>query len=582
MNPAKLLVNALRTLNIQAVTDQWLSQPIRQAVAQAHNGTPVVGQTRLNLRRTIHDMVGDLCHVVAFEGVTTFQAALLRGQQRGSDLLHEHALEARRHVAPVQRLGGRGNRTTLLVPQHHNQRYFQGIHRELQRGQHGQVGDLAGSADHEDIAEPLVEEDLHRRAGVRTRQHHGLGLLPLLQGNTAAQILVRVVGIAAHETFVAFAQAIPSLLRGLMLAGSHGSIVHRATVIRAMNSPSAASPNLPTGSHSSLPAKLNYWYARNARDLPWRHPDTTPWAILLSEVMSQQTPVARVIPLWQAWLERWPTPADLAEAPRSEILKMWANLGYPRRALRLKECALACVERHGGEVPSDIAELEALPGIGHYTARAVAAFAFGQAVPVVDTNVRRVYRRLVDGRYLQGPARARDLADVASLLPHVDPDPRLVGRQLPPPPQPQPTDTGTGSWEGTNTGTDATSGADRDAANLMCAALMELGALICTAKSPACDQCPLIDDCAWVQAGKPQPTEAEAQAAARRVQKFVGTDRQVRGKIMGLLRKAGEGGVTKKEIDLLWPATEQLERALQSLLDDGLVTRDGATYHLPH
>lgn len=574
MNPAKLLVNALRTLNIQAVTDQWLSQPIRQAVAQAHNGTPVVGQTRLNLRRTIHDMVGDLCHVVAFEGVTTFQAALLRGQQRGSDLLHEHTLETRRHVAPVQRLGGRGNRTTLLVPQHHNQRYFQGIHRELQRGQNRQIGDLAGSPDNEDIAEPLVKEDLHRRAGIGTRQHHSLGLLSLLQGNATAQVLVRVVGITAHETLVAFAQAIPSLLRGQMMAGSHGSIVHRATVIRAMNSPSVDSPDLP--------AKLNAWYARNARDLPWRHPDTTPWAILLSEVMSQQTPVARVIPLWQAWLERWPTPADLAAAPRSEILRMWANLGYPRRALRLKECAIACVERHGGEVPSDIAELEALPGIGHYTARAVAAFAFGQAVPVVDTNVRRVYRRLVDGRYLQGPARARDLADVASLLPHVDPDPRLVGRQLLQPPQSQPTDTGAGTDSCAGGSTATARDADRDAANLMCAALMELGALICTAKSPECEQCPVIDNCAWVQAGKPQPTEAEAQAAAQRVQKFVGTDRQVRGKIMGLLREAGEGGVTKKEIDLLWPATEQLERALQSLLDDGLLTSDGATYQLPH
>lgn len=574
MDVAKLLVNALRTLNIQAVTDQWLSQPIGQAVAQTHNGTPVVGQTRLNLRRTIHDMVGDLCHVVAFEGVTTFHAVLLRGQQRGSDLLHEHALEARRHVAPVQRLGGRSNRAALLMPQHHNQRYFQGVHRELQRGQNRQIGDLAGSPDNEDIAEPLVKEDLHRRAGIGTRQHHSLGLLSLLQGNTTAQVLVGVVGIAAHETLVAFAQAIPSLLRGQMMAGSHGSIVHRATVIRAMNSPSVDSPDLP--------AKLNAWYARNARDLPWRHPDTTPWAILLSEVMSQQTPVARVIPLWRAWLERWPTPADLAAAPRSEILRMWANLGYPRRALRLKECAIACVERHDGAVPHDIAELEALPGIGHYTARAVAAFAFGQAVPVVDTNVRRVYRRLVDGRYLQGPARARDLADVASLLPHVDPDPRLDGRQLLPPPQPQPTDTGTGTDSCAGGSTATARDADRDAANLMCAALMELGALICTAKSPACDQCPVIDDCAWVQAGKPQPTEAEAQAAAQRVQKFVGTDRQVRGKIMGLLREAGEGGVTKKEIDLLWPATEQLERALQSLLDDGLVARDGAKYQLPH
>ena len=343
-----------------------------------------------------------------------------------------------------------------------------------------------------------------------------------------------------------------------------------------MNSPHADSSD----SAAELPAKLNNWYARHARDLPWRHPKTSPWAILLSEVMSQQTPVARVIPLWTAWLERWPTPADLAQAPKSEILRMWANLGYPRRALRLKECAVACVERHGGQVPSDIADLEALPGIGHYTARAVAAFAFGQAVPVVDTNVRRVYRRLVDGRYLQGPARARDLADVASLLPHVDPDPRLVRRHLPRPPHSQPTAHPAGQPTGSTATADAADAAD--AANLMCAALMELGALVCTAKSPACDHCPVVDDCAWVKAGKPQPTEEEAAAAARRVQKFEGTDRQVRGKIMELLRKTGDGGVTKKEIDLLWSGQEQRERALQSLLNDGLVARDEGKYHLPH
>ena len=333
-----------------------------------------------------------------------------------------------------------------------------------------------------------------------------------------------------------------------------------------MNSPHTDSSQRCLRHSEGLPSKLNSWYARHARDLPWRHPNTTPWAILLSEVMSQQTPVARVIPLWQAWLERWPTPADLAEAPKAEVLKMWANLGYPRRALRLRECAIACVERHGGEVPRRIAELEALPGIGSYTARAVAAFAFGQAVPVVDTNVRRVYRRLVDGRFLQGPARARDLADVASLLPYVDPDPRLVGRQLPHSPHSQPS------------ATDSVT----DDANLMCAALMELGALVCTAKNPACDRCPVVDDCAWVNAGKPQPTEAEATAAARRVQKFEGTDRQVRGKIMGLLREAGEGGVTKQEIDLLWPEQEQRERALQSLLVDGLMDCNEGKYHLPH
>lgn len=342
-----------------------------------------------------------------------------------------------------------------------------------------------------------------------------------------------------------------------------------------MNSPAA---DYPATNSQSLPAKLNAWYALHARDLPWRHPDTTPWAILLSEVMSQQTPVARVIPLWQAWLERWPTPVDLAAAPTAEILKMWANLGYPRRALRLKECATACVERHGGAVPSDIAELEALPGIGNYTARAVAAFAFGQAVPVVDTNVRRVYRRLVDGRFLQGPARARDLADVASLLPHVDPDPRLVQCHGSHPSHDQPT-AAPGCTDNADVAPGRTDNAD--AANLMCAALMELGALVCTAKSPSCDQCPVVEDCAWVQAGKPQPTEEEATAAARRVQKFAGTDRQVRGKIMGLLRAAGEGGVSKKEIDLLWADTEQRERALRSLLDDGLVERNGVTYQLP-
>src|SRR5699024_11835329 len=135
--------------------------------------------------------------------------------------------------------------------------------------------------------------------------------------------------------------------------------------------------------------------------------------ILLSEIMSQQTPVARVIPLWEQWLQTWPTPADLADAPTDEILRAWANLGYPRRALRLRECARAIVERHDGTVPSTVAELLALPGIGDYTARAVAAFAFGRAVPVVDTNVRRVHRRLARGQYLQGPAAAADLVDVA-------------------------------------------------------------------------------------------------------------------------------------------------------------------------
>ena len=166
---------------------------------------------------------------------------------------------------------------------------------------------------------------------------------------------------------------------------------------------------------ASLGSLLNDWFHRTARPLPWREPGTSPWAILLSEIMSQQTPVARVEPLWRQWTERWPTPADLADAPVDEVLRAWANLGYPRRALRLRDCARAIVERHDGVVPSDVAELLALPGVGGYPARAVAAFAFGSVVPVVDTNVRRVQRRIVQGEYLQGAAKARDLADVADL-----------------------------------------------------------------------------------------------------------------------------------------------------------------------
>lgn len=311
---------------------------------------------------------------------------------------------------------------------------------------------------------------------------------------------------------------------------------------------------------SRLCADLNHWYAVAGRPLPWRAPDTSAWGVLVSEIMAQQTPVARVIPHWKKWLERWPTPADLADATTAEVLTAWANLGYPRRALRLREAARGCVSDHGGEVPTTIAELEALPGIGSYTARAVAAFAYGQAVPVVDTNVRRVHRRVVQGRFLAGTARARDLLDVADLLPWVDEDPFLVRRhhRLT---DPQPS--------------------LRDDANLMCASLMELGALICTARNPQCDTCPIFHHCAWVAAGQPAPTDEEAAAAAKRVQKFEGTDRQCRGRIMALLRKRGEAGAVWGDIDLLWPDKIQLTRAAESLVADGLVEHAGGTWRLP-
>ena len=139
------------------------------------------------------------------------------------------------------------------------------------------------------------------------------------------------------------------------------------------------------------------FYDRHARDLPWRRPDATPWAVLVSEVMLQQTPVGRVLPVYGRWLERWPRPADLAAEPPGAAIRAWDRLGYPRRALRLHAAAVAITTEYGGTVPSEVESLLRLPGIGEYTARAVAAFAFGTRVPVVDTNVRRVLARVVRG-----------------------------------------------------------------------------------------------------------------------------------------------------------------------------------------
>lgn len=319
---------------------------------------------------------------------------------------------------------------------------------------------------------------------------------------------------------------------------------------------------------SALAADLNHWYGIHGRDLLWRHPDTSPWGILVSEVMSQQTPVRRVEPLWRKWMERWPTPADLAEAPTADVLRQWANLGYPRRALRLQECARACVEKHHGDIPSSVMELEALPGVGSYTARAVAAFAFGQAVPVVDTNVRRVYKRLVKGDFLQGPARARDLRDVAELLPYADWDPSF-SRRHPELPKLSPGPQGDPSL--------------KESANVMCAALMELGATVCTATNPACGDCPVAPRCEWIARGRPTPTEEEQLAAKKRVQKFAGTDRQVRGKIMAQLRERDT--VSAVDLTNIWEDQVQLERCIESLLLDKLIVRvkakSNVMFHLP-
>ncbi len=267
------------------------------------------------------------------------------------------------------------------------------------------------------------------------------------------------------------------------------------------------------------------WFDRHARDLPWRRAESGPWGVLVSEIMLQQTPVARVEPVWYAWLERWPTPATLAADPPAEAIRAWGRLGYPRRALRLHSCANAIVERHGGAVPDDLAALLALPGIGGYTARAVAVFAFGQRQPVVDTNVRRVVARAVAGRPDAGPATtSADLAATAELLPA---EPARAGRAS--------------------------------------AAFMELGALVCTARAPRCHDCPLKGSCAWRLAGRPAP-----DGPTRRRQGYAGTDRQVRGLLLAVLRDT-TGPVARTRLDVVWADAVQRDRALASLLDDGLM-----------
>ena len=266
------------------------------------------------------------------------------------------------------------------------------------------------------------------------------------------------------------------------------------------------------------------WYARHARDLPWRTPGTTPWSVLVSEIMLQQTPVSRVIPAHQAWLDRWPGPAALAAEPPGEAIRQWGRLGYPRRALRLHETATIATVRHGGVVPADREALLQLPGIGSYTAAAVASFAFGQRHAVLDTNVRRVLARLVTGA--PQPATALSVAET-----------RLAESLLP---------------------------AEAAVAARWSVAVMELGALVCTAASPRCGACPVAGQCAWLAAGRP------AETARRRTQRYDGTDRQCRGRLLAVLRDSGDP-VSRDDFDAVWPGQAQLARALDGLVADGLV-----------
>lgn len=286
---------------------------------------------------------------------------------------------------------------------------------------------------------------------------------------------------------------------------------------------------------SPLHAPVLAWYARSARDLPWRRPGTSPWAVLVSEVMLQQTPVARVRPVFEAWVDRWPAPADLAAEPPGEAVRAWGRLGYPRRALRLHAAATVVVSRHAGRLPSTYDDLLALPGVGAYTAAAVMSFAHGGRHAVLDTNVRRVLARVVGGS--EHPAPGLTVAERRSaeaLLPDAAP---VAAR-----------------WA---------------------VAVMELGALVCTARAPACGDCPVREACAWRQAGSPAYA-----GPPRRRQPFAGTDRQVRGLLLAAMRDS-TGPVPAARLDGLWADAEQRTRALEGLVADGLAEVTARGYRLP-
>ncbi|MER0481784.1 A/G-specific adenine glycosylase [Streptomyces sp. Edi2] len=304
----------------------------------------------------------------------------------------------------------------------------------------------------------------------------------------------------------------------------------------ATENASAADAAAGAADGTALHGPVTDWFDEHARDLPWRRPEAGAWGVMVSEFMLQQTPVSRVLPVYEQWLARWPRPADLAAEAPGEAVRAWGRLGYPRRALRLHAAASAIQERHGGDVPREHSQLLALPGVGEYTAAAVASFAYGQRHAVLDTNVRRVFARAVAGR--QFPPNATTAAE------------RKLARQLLP--------------------------EDENLAARWAAATMELGALLCTARAPECGRCPIAARCAWRLAGSPAH-----DGPARRTQTYAGTDRQVRGKLLAVLREA-VAPVPQQALDAVWDEPVQRARALDGLVSDGLVEPlGGGRYRLP-
>ena len=269
--------------------------------------------------------------------------------------------------------------------------------------------------------------------------------------------------------------------------------------------------------------EITSWFKKNKRDLPWRKTDA--WGVLVSEFMLQQTPVNRVLPVYEAWMKRWPTAASLAKATPAEVITAWGRLGYPRRALRLHECAKEITHNFKGKIPESQAELRELPGIGEYTAAAITAFAFEKRSLVLDINIRRLFARLFDG--VETPTQSATKVEKSryeELIPKKDP-------------------------------------------HLWAAATMELGAVICTSQSPKCGICPVAHVCTWRSLDYPKSD------VVKRRQSWHGTDRQCRGTIVQALRE--NEVLTKGQITQLWDVPSQLEKALLTLLDDGLIESRG-------
>lgn len=277
--------------------------------------------------------------------------------------------------------------------------------------------------------------------------------------------------------------------------------------------------------------EITNWFKKNQRDLPWRKTDA--WGVLVSEIMLQQTPVARVLPVYTEWMKRWPTPRDMAKASGGDVITAWGRLGYPRRALRLLECAKVISSDYNNRIPETEMELRKLPGIGEYTAAAIVAFAFKERSLVLDINIRRLFARAIDG--VEVPTSSinkSERKDRAALIPTRNP-------------------------------------------HLWAAATMELGALICTAVKPKCELCPIANQCRWRSLDYPMSD------APKRTQSWNGTDRQCRGVIVQALRE--NKTVSKKELSKLWSLQPQFEKALVSLEKDGLITSPKKSYYsLPH